>query len=222
MKRANRDVEIFSISALDLFASGMGAFMIIAIILFPYYQNTAVEDMSKKLRQLHGKLEQCNAQGARLRKEVETKKKGSLQADTDLKKCELDTARTYLVIVMTWSSRRHDIDLHIVDPSGKTFKFSRHNRNRRAFPSTNSELSADTTAGPGIEVWEAPQAQPGSYKIYYHFYSRKGNPGSAPTTGKIFYRNGTKQIRNFTLTRLKQKPLIAEIIVKPSGDVEIR
>lgn len=41
MKRARRDIQVFSLSALDLFASAMGAFMIITLIIFPYYQNTS-------------------------------------------------------------------------------------------------------------------------------------------------------------------------------------
>ena len=37
MMRPRRELNIFSISALDLFASAMGAFILIAVILFPYY-----------------------------------------------------------------------------------------------------------------------------------------------------------------------------------------
>ncbi|HEX7005767.1 MAG TPA: hypothetical protein VF274_01385 [Alphaproteobacteria bacterium] len=41
MKRPSRELNIFSISALDLFASAMGAFILIAVILFPYYQQNS-------------------------------------------------------------------------------------------------------------------------------------------------------------------------------------
>src|SRR5690606_33469138 len=41
MKRPSRELNIFSLSALDLFASAMGAFILIAVILFPYYQQNA-------------------------------------------------------------------------------------------------------------------------------------------------------------------------------------
>ncbi|MEW8437515.1 MAG: vWA domain-containing protein [Candidatus Thiodiazotropha taylori] len=37
MRRPNRSLEVFSLSALDLFASALGAFIIISIMLFPYY-----------------------------------------------------------------------------------------------------------------------------------------------------------------------------------------
>ena len=40
MKRRNREINIFSMSALDLFASALGAFILIAIVMFPYFPNT--------------------------------------------------------------------------------------------------------------------------------------------------------------------------------------
>ena len=41
MKRASKEINIFSISALDLFASALGAFMIVSFVLFPYFPNTS-------------------------------------------------------------------------------------------------------------------------------------------------------------------------------------
>lgn len=40
MKRRSREISIFSMSALDLFASALGAFILIAIVIFPYFPNT--------------------------------------------------------------------------------------------------------------------------------------------------------------------------------------
>lgn len=37
MKKKNREFTVFSLSALDLFCSAMGVFMILCIIVFPYY-----------------------------------------------------------------------------------------------------------------------------------------------------------------------------------------
>ncbi len=42
--RPDRSIEIFSLSAIDLFAAAMGAFALIAIILLPYYQNEIREN----------------------------------------------------------------------------------------------------------------------------------------------------------------------------------
>ena len=40
MKRRNREISIFNMSALDLFASALGAFILLAIVIFPYFPNT--------------------------------------------------------------------------------------------------------------------------------------------------------------------------------------
>ena len=42
VKRPSREINIFSLSALDLFASAMGSFILIAVLLFPYYQKSAI------------------------------------------------------------------------------------------------------------------------------------------------------------------------------------
>ena len=40
MKPARREIDIFNVSAIDLFASALGAFMIVSFVLFPYFPNT--------------------------------------------------------------------------------------------------------------------------------------------------------------------------------------
>jgi len=59
-RRPKREVQIFSISALDLFASAMGAFVIIAIILMPYYKNT--QDLILKAKDLRGQVAKYQAE----------------------------------------------------------------------------------------------------------------------------------------------------------------
>lgn len=45
MKRPQRqEMEVFSLSAIDIFASAMGAFVIISIILMKYYQNETISE----------------------------------------------------------------------------------------------------------------------------------------------------------------------------------
>lgn len=41
MQRRNREITIFSLSAIDLFCSGMGAIMILMVLLMPYYRKTS-------------------------------------------------------------------------------------------------------------------------------------------------------------------------------------
>ena len=43
MKKRARDIEIFSLSSIDLFAAAMGAFALLTIVLLPYYQKEIVQ-----------------------------------------------------------------------------------------------------------------------------------------------------------------------------------
>lgn len=50
MRRNSREINTLSLSALDLFATAMGAFAIIMLILFPHYspENKAREDVQPR------------------------------------------------------------------------------------------------------------------------------------------------------------------------------
>ena len=67
MKRKNKEINIFSMSALDLFASALGAFILIAIIALPYYLKTdkslikEIRGLKEKIVQLTQDLEQSQA-----------------------------------------------------------------------------------------------------------------------------------------------------------------
>ncbi len=89
MLRRNREINIFSMSALDLFVLALGAFMLIALIAVPYYLKTQDSFMAQ-VRQAQEQLEQCRE----------------------------DLNRTFLVVVTKWTSIWHDIDLHVLDPQG--------------------------------------------------------------------------------------------------------
>lgn len=42
-RRPNRNIEIFSLSAIDLFAAAMSAFALLTVVLMPYYQKEVIE-----------------------------------------------------------------------------------------------------------------------------------------------------------------------------------
>jgi len=61
MKKKNREINIFSMSALDLFASAMGAFLLIAIMALPYYLKVD-PDLVKKAQEAETKAKQAEQQ----------------------------------------------------------------------------------------------------------------------------------------------------------------
>ena len=59
MRRPSRNLEVFTLSALDLFASAMGAFIIITLIIFPYYQKS--DPAADRLAALEDQLSEVEA-----------------------------------------------------------------------------------------------------------------------------------------------------------------
>lgn len=213
---------MFSVSALDLFASAMGAFLLVAVILFPFYKNESLEKLEQKLQELDGAQKQCAAAGAALQQVVDTTQRKRHDADRVLEDCLARENATYLAIVMRWPTKHHDIDLHVKDPSGRSYYYRRHNRGRSHFPNSDAELSSDTRRGPGIEVWEISKAPPGNYEITYVFFARYENPAPATISGTVYYRNGSKSLPQTTMHTQNEYRVIATVEVTPGGEVVIR
>ena len=52
MRRLNRDTTVFSTSAIDLFASALGAFILLVMILFPFYRNAGDDDAYSRTQEI--------------------------------------------------------------------------------------------------------------------------------------------------------------------------
>lgn len=52
MRRPNRDTTVFNTSAIDLFASALGAFILLVMILFPYYRNAGSDDAFSRTQEI--------------------------------------------------------------------------------------------------------------------------------------------------------------------------
>ncbi|MDB2439427.1 VWA domain-containing protein [Hellea sp.] len=52
MRTTRRNISVFSISALDLFAAALGAFILIVLVLFPYYKLGGTDQSMEELEEL--------------------------------------------------------------------------------------------------------------------------------------------------------------------------
>jgi hypothetical protein len=52
MRRPNRETSVFTTSAIDLFASALGAFILLVMILFPYYRNEGSDDAFSRTQEI--------------------------------------------------------------------------------------------------------------------------------------------------------------------------
>lgn len=78
MKRPDREISVFNTSAIDLFASALGAFILLVMLLFPFYQNAGRDDafsrtldLVEKRRLSAGEAQDREAEEARMAEELE-------------------------------------------------------------------------------------------------------------------------------------------------------
>lgn len=70
MRKRNRNLEIFSLSAIDLFASALGAFVIVTAILIPYYPN--MKDGGATLARMESQIGENRRQQAEAEEMLQT------------------------------------------------------------------------------------------------------------------------------------------------------
>ncbi|MER8937882.1 hypothetical protein NKH82_00020 [Mesorhizobium sp. M0915] len=218
-------------SVLDMFASALGAFIMISIILFPYFNNTKLLEETRK------NLEQTKALVVMVEGEVESKKKIVQKNDEELEKfpastaalgkcqaritaCKAETTDTFLVIGVEWDERC-DVDLYVTDPGGHQYYFI-----KKKFDGSEAELSLDMRDGPGIEVWQSPKAPPGEYKIAYKAPSctaLESPGGEVLVKGWVIDRSaGRSALPDMRITNVAKDGDLATIAVNSDGSIAIQ
>lgn len=243
MRRRNREINIFNLSMLDVIAGAMAAFLIIMIVLMPYYRKEHI-DYQAIIAELQAQLAQAQQQAqtaadrasaaeeaARAAQSAATDAAeqvraaqaaaaaANAQAQQQRERAEglaRELAKTFLVLYVRWNTR-DDIDLHVIDPSGAEFSFQ-----RKTISGRPGELSEDTTNGPGTEVWEIRDAPPGAYRVFVHLYAQQDRAQPATIQGRVFHRDGSDALRTAQLRTPGETAPVATIVVDAQGAVSIR
>jgi hypothetical protein len=226
MQRKNRDINIFSLSAIDLFCSGMGAIMVLMVLLMPYYMRPEAEPMQQALDQAREELASARQAEAAAREEVARSRQAEAAARSEATRAQSENAalrssasKPVLAVAISWDAAGTDIDLHIVDPSGRTFYFG-----KKTNPGSPAAMEVDSTVGPGNELWLHPQATPGTYKIFYDYYS--GRSPSVPVRGFVVYQGGRIPLSSspvvLSASRQNNPVKVCELVVASDGSVTIR
>jgi hypothetical protein len=160
MRRNNRELNIFSMSALDLFCSAMGAFLLLALIALPYY-----------LRE-EQVCEVCPAPAP-------------IPTSTPQPAAEPVLKDKLIVAAATWN-RATDVDLHVITPDGH---FSYQTREIAGRPGEMFLDDLGSNAGPRRELWLSKDPTPGRYQFCVHWYSLVGF-GALPVSGTVYKPSG--------------------------------
>ena len=94
MKIRSREINIFSMSALDLFASALGAFMLLTIAALPFFPNTG--DSPELVAELEATMGQDLEE---MSQQLETANDALEQAQIELAMCEANDQSTPEIIL---------------------------------------------------------------------------------------------------------------------------
>ena len=236
MRRRNREIGVFSMSALDLFCSAMGAFMLIFLIAMPYYRKS--DDLIQQIQQIQTRNRQLEEEDARMREQnrklqVESEETGRWIRDLEARAADMSQrlSRTFLVIIATWNTMA-DIDLHVETPAGNRYSYQTHNRlepggRRPHYPGEDAELSFDANAEipsrGGVEVWKVIQAAPGRYLIGLDKFNPNGDTRPTEVELLVLHRDGSEHRGGFRLSEHEHlERAVMTISVSGDGEATIR
>lgn len=213
-QRKNRDINIFSMSALDLFASGLGAFLVLMILMFPYYKKET--DTLAKLAKAQEAVQACQ--------------QDLNKAQAAVKQCQDKLASTMLIFSMSWvhdggSVSNHDVDMYITDPDGNNYNWRARNDPPGRNFQTQARISTDIKNTPGFEVFEEPVARSGKYTIDIELF-KSGERSMRPlvVSMKIYTRDGVKELPPVTIrpdVDLGRRIKAATVQIDSSGGIRI-
>ncbi|WP_192711439.1 hypothetical protein [Methylobacterium sp. OAE515] len=190
-------MEIFSISALDLFASALGAFILVTMILFPYYgRGRAAADPASAMQASPG----------------ETRARADQPSIA---------GPSFLLVQIRWLVPGADIDLHVTDPAGREFYWYKANRGGGDYAGSEATLSYDMTSGPAVELWQSTTPEPGTYQIEYVANALPDGVG-VEVVGTVFEPKGRHDLAVRKLNDVKRRVLVATIQVDQGGHVALR
>ena len=100
MRSRRGNITVFSISAIDLFAAALGSFILIVLVLFPYYKlggtDVSFEDLEEQVQQRRLVASQTQSEMARIRalqSEIRLLDKQYLMTETEISETEDEIAR---------------------------------------------------------------------------------------------------------------------------------
>ena len=184
MRRKSSELNIFSMSALDLFASALGAFILIMLILLPYYkkQQTTVPP-TPQVCPVPTPIPQCPSCPAPAPVPICP----SCPTPAPAPECPpmptptVKFADNLLVIEMSWT-KRGDIDLYVETVDG-TYSYQNKYISGKPGRLTLDNRKGGTSKSPAFEIWKSFKPTKGLYKVCYKYYA--GDNGTIAVRGSL-------------------------------------
>lgn len=158
----------------------------------------ASTNFKKQIESLNQEVAQTKTESQKIQSELEKK----IQENEELKEqINKSVAQNYLMVLVTWETEKHDIDLEITNTHKKVFNFK-----KRKIASEDGSFEIDSRFGPGIEMWKTENFKPGNYKAKLSLYNKNGNEAPAQVQLTIVTNLNTYKTAPIVLdTNKKQK-----------------
>lgn len=204
-------------------------------------QTSSAKGLSDQASKLQNQITALKAlltqKSLEVQKFEEQRKQGSVTSEAEISKLKKEISEQQLVIqklsaqnemlikenlsslmmvVLQWTSEKHDLDLEVTDPNGRLYNFK-----NRSFQNSKAKFVIDSRNGPGVEMWQTPNIVPGEYKADFVFYNNYGNQAPATVSGSIITKKGEVPIKPFKLDFSQAKKKSFKIVVSPEGNVTV-
>lgn len=194
MRRKDRELNIFSMSALDLFASAMGAFILVMLVLMPFYLKTTPVPPEMPQCPTPEPVPECPVCPT-----------PDPIPDCEPTVVEVPVVRDKLLVVQMIWKKRVDMDLYVTTPDGK-FWYS-----QRTISGAPGDLAVDDLHGHesrASEIWLSHDPTPGNYEVCFKYHTRRKDKGRADVWGVLYKPTGPINLERKTLSEGEKQCVI--------------
>jgi hypothetical protein len=235
---------------LDVLSGAMAAFLIIMVVLMPYYRKEHVDYQAiiAELREQVTAAQQQADAAARAAQDAQAAMQAAqdaarqAQADAQAAAGRTAAAEAAARQAQQEAEQERQRAAGLARQLAKTFLViyirwniqddidlhlfdpsgAEFSFNRRTVPGRPGELSEDTQIGPGTEVWEIRDAPPGDYRVEAELFAIKGTTTPATVQGRVFHRDGSHVLSPVPLRRAHERVRLALVHVDSDGNVTLR
>jgi flagellar motor protein MotB len=125
-------------------------------------------------------------------------------------------ANNFILVIVKWTTDKHDIDLTVKSPKGSLFSFK-----NRTFPGEPGELILDSRFGPGVEIWSSNKFIKGKYDVNVVLYNQYGNTVDTPVQITLVSSIGKVQIPQRNLNLAGKSKLSFSFDLNEDGKIQI-
>ena len=204
MRAKNREFNIFNLSFLDVICGAMGAFLIVMVVLMPYYKKDVVT-VQHEMNRMKTERDEARARADALEQNLQNaqRKNAAMKRSVEEERKRRDTP---LLVGMKWPSKKVDLDLYLIKPSGDAVGYRCKKRG-------STELVFDYVQGGfGAEVIMSSRAEPGIWSICARYQT-----GERETIKNIRIRalDFSRDLSGILINRTQAK--IAELRITKAG-----